>query len=84
MAKNQKLIGGLAATALLMGSSALARRGTEKSWTMIAGKTPPIDETNKDVALQEAVAWALISGAVVGLTRLAVRRGLIFKGMPGA
>ena len=78
----KRLVGGIAATALLMASSALARRGTEKSWTMIAGKAPPIDDSNAEVDLREAVTWALVSGAVVGLTRFAVRRGLIFKGSP--
>lgn len=82
MAQKQKVIGGVAATALLMCASALARRGTEKSWTLIAGKNPPTDDSNTDVDLREAVSWALLSGAVVGLTRLAVRRGLILKGTP--
>lgn len=82
MAGKQRLIGGVAATALLMASSALARRGTEKSWTLIAGKEPPIDDPNAEVDLKEAVTWALVSGAVVGLTRFAVRRGLIFRGTP--
>lgn len=82
MAGRQRLIGGIAATVLLMASSALARRGTEETWTLIAGKKPPTEDANPDVDLKEAVTWALVSGAVVGLTRLAVRRGLVFKGSP--
>ena len=82
MARQQKLVGGLAATALLACVGALARQGTEKSWTAIAGTAPPTEDDNRHVDLKEAVAWALISGAVVGLTRLAVRRSIIYRGTP--
>lgn len=84
MTKKPKLVGGVAATLLLMATSVLARRGTEKSWKMIAGKNPPTEDTNSEVDLKEAASWALVSGAVVGLARLAVRRGLIFRGVPRA
>ena len=79
MNSKHSLAGGVVATALLMASGALARRGTEQSWALIAGKEPPTEDANSEVDLKEAVTWALVSGAVVGLTRLAVRRGLLFK-----
>lgn len=82
MARKQKLIGGVAATLLLMATSAVARRGTEKSWKMIAGTNPPTDDSNREVDLKEAASWALVSGAAVGLARLLVRRGVIFRGVP--
>lgn len=82
MATKQKLISGVAATLLLMATSAVARRGTAESWKLIAGKNPPTEDENTEVDLKEAASWALVSGAVVGLARLMVRRGLIFRGVP--
>ncbi len=78
-----KLIDGLALTAVLTFASAVARRGTEETWTFVAGKEPPKDQSNRDVRIGEAVTWALLSGTVVGLTRLAIRRGIVFRGPLG-
>lgn len=79
MTKDKRRLGGLAAAGLLTIAAMLARKGTEKTWTWVTDEPPPREEPNSDVDLKDAVLWATVSGVVAGLTRLAVRRGLIFR-----
>lgn len=79
MASRKKLIDGLALTAVLALAGAVARKGTEGTWELVAGQEPPREKSNRAVTFGEAAAWALVSGAVVGLARMAVRRGLIYR-----
>jgi len=79
---NSKLIGGLALTALMFGASHAARGGAAKTWTYATNQPPPHDQSNRDVDLKEAIAWAVLSGAVVGVARLLVRRGIVYEGSP--
>lgn len=79
MSNEKRRVSGLALAGIVTVAGILARKGTEQTWTLVTGDQPPRDQSNANVDIKEAVAWALVSGAVVGLTRLAVRRGLIFR-----
>jgi len=52
----------------------VARKAIVFTWTKITGKQPPDAEQDRKVALGEALAWAFVTGAGVGMARvLAVR-----------
>lgn len=78
----QRVFDGIMLTALLVGASVLARKSLAGTWSAVSGHPPPPDISNTDVDVREAAAWALVSGAVVGLVRLFVRRGLGRPGTP--
>jgi hypothetical protein len=65
-----KVMGGLAAVA----AGVVARKAVETAWTKSTGKTPPRNPESPDTTWGEAVGWALLSGAVVGLARLVATR----------
>jgi hypothetical protein len=47
-----------------------ARKAISLAWKKITGKEPPQHPEDPQVALGEAVAWALLAGAVGGTARL--------------
>ncbi len=52
----------------------IARKLIVFAWTKITGRKPPDAEQDRTVAIGEAVAWAFVVGAGVGVARvLAVR-----------
>lgn len=56
-------------------AAALAKKGLNTSWRVATGKNPPANPADPDVDLWEAVAWAAVSGTIIGLARmLATRR----------
>lgn len=63
----------LAAAAAAVGT-AVADKGVRKAWVRTTGKEPPADPMNPDVEWREAVAWALLSGAAIGIARLVMQR----------
>ncbi|MCI2237370.1 DUF4235 domain-containing protein [Paenibacillus sp. TRM 82003] len=65
-----KLVGPGAAVA----AGAVANRLTKKIWVTVTKTQPPANPEDPDVAWKEAVAWALASGAIIGLSRLLVER----------
>lgn len=65
-----KLYGGLAA----VGAGIVARKTVQKAWTAGTGKEPPSNPEDPDVAMLEAVGWAILSGSVVGIARMLAGR----------
>lgn len=53
----------------------LARRVSATVWRAVTGKKPPINGRHPDVRTGEAVAWAMVGGALVELVKVVVRRG---------
>lgn len=82
MARKDKLVDGLALTLLLYGTAHLARKGTAGTWSLVTGRKPPVEKSNVEVDVKEAATWALVSGAVVGVARLFVRRWIARPGTP--
>lgn len=60
------------------GSAVLAAAFAEKSlkaaWRVATGTEPPTVPEDPDTNWSEAVTWAVLSGAVIGLARLAATR----------
>lgn len=58
-----------------LGAATAAKKGLDVGWKGVTGKQPPENPADPDVDLWEAVAWAVVSGTMVGLARmLATRR----------
>ncbi|WP_139978406.1 DUF4235 domain-containing protein [Nocardioides litoris] len=60
--------------AAALGAAQVAKRGLDVSWKAATRKQPPENPADPDVELREAVAWAVFSGAVVGLARMLAQR----------
>ena len=59
--------------AALFGAT-VARKSLTKAWQTSTGKNPPANPADPDVAVKEAVTWAVVSGALIGLARMAAAR----------
>jgi Protein of unknown function (DUF4235) len=60
------IIAGLAATA----ASLAARQVITFVWTKATGKEPPTHPADPQVALPEALGWAILTGVSIGTARL--------------
>ncbi|MDA8371697.1 MAG: DUF4235 domain-containing protein [Nocardiopsaceae bacterium] len=65
-----QIIGGVASFA----AAYVARKALTFAWTQATGKEPPTEPESLDVGLGEALAWAVVMGVGLEVTRvLAVR-----------
>ena len=62
---------GIAAVA----AAAAAKPLVDRVWTLLSGRDAPGDPAHEDVSWGEAILWALLTGALVGLVRLLAQRG---------
>lgn len=53
----------------------LAQRVSAAAWRVATGKKPPTSGRHPDVGTREAVAWAVVGGAIIELVKVGVRRG---------
>ena len=58
----------------VLGAAAVAKKALNTGWKAATGKNPPANPADPDVAVKEAVAWAALSGALIGLARMAAAR----------
>lgn len=65
-----KIIG--TAAALLAGEA--AHKGLSAAWKLATGDHPPTIPEDPDTSWGRAIAWAAVSGAVIGLARLVAAR----------
>lgn len=65
-----RIFGGL--SAILAGIA--ARKALVKGWAMITGDAPPANPHAPDTEWQEAIGWAVVSGAIVGVARMLATR----------
>jgi hypothetical protein len=63
----------LAMGATLIGAM-IARKVLSFGWTQVTGKEPPANPEHPEVTWPEAVTWAVVSGALVGLARLVAHK----------
>jgi hypothetical protein len=62
-------------SASILVTGVLVHKVIDKGWEMTTGRQPPKDPDDIGVSMKEVVAFALVSGAVVELTRRLVLRG---------
>lgn len=55
-------------------AAAAAHKGLSAAWKLATGDEPPTIPEDPDTSWTEAVAWAVLSGAVIGLARLVATR----------
>lgn len=67
----------LAATAAALGAAWLMRKTLESSWVKLTGREAPENPESDETTWGEALAWAVVSGAALGVARLVARRGTI-------
>jgi len=63
----------LAMGATLVGAL-IARKVLSFAWKAATGKQPPANPEHPEVTWPEAAAWAVVSGALVGLARLIAQK----------
>lgn len=77
--KDQSKQSGKAAWKLLdrgstVAAGMLAPQLSAIAWQTATGRKPPVSGRNPEVDTREAVAWAIVGGALVELTKVLVRR----------
>jgi hypothetical protein len=55
-------------------AAAAAQKGLVAAWRLATGDDPPTVPEDPETSFREAIAWAVISGAVMGVARLAATR----------
>jgi hypothetical protein len=55
-------------------AAAIADRGLNLAWHGVTGTKPPTIPEDPETSWREALAWAAVSGAVLGLARLVATR----------
>ncbi|QEG40942.1 DUF4235 domain-containing protein [Roseimaritima ulvae] len=68
-------IEGLIALGVATGAGLLARQMLQGGWRMALDREPPKNPSSHEVDWRDALLWGAVSGAVVGLVRIASRRG---------
>ena len=78
MAKKDKQSGSkvwsLMSLVAVIGAAAVAKKALQTGWKTATGKNPPANPADPDVDMREAVAWAAVSGALIGLARMFAAR----------
>ncbi|WP_134765873.1 DUF4235 domain-containing protein [Nocardioides sp. 1609] len=57
-----------------LGAATVAKKALNTSWKAATRRQPPENPADPDVELREAVAWAIASGAFVGVARMLAQR----------
>ena len=55
-------------------AAAAAQKGLAAAWKLATGEDPPTIPEDPETSWREAITWAVLSGAVLGLARLAATR----------
>ena len=62
------------ASAAAIGAVMATKPLVERVWTLLARREAPGNPAHQDVSWGEALAWALVTGALVGVIRLLAQR----------
>lgn len=71
--EEDKVWNGVASGAAI-GAVVLTKPLLERGWRLVFGTEPPGNPADQDVAWRQALMWALVSGAAVGVIRLVAQR----------
>ncbi len=58
-----------------IGAGVLARKVSALTWQAATRRKPPADTNNPDNDIREVIAWAVVGGAIVELTKVMMHRG---------
>ena len=62
------------ASVVAVGAVTAAKPVITRAWQTATGAEPPGNPAHEDVTWRDAIMWAVITGAVVGLVRLVAQR----------
>jgi hypothetical protein len=62
------------ASAAAVGAVVLTKPLIERAWRVTFRADPPGNPAHQDVSWRDAILWALVTGAVVGVIRLVAQR----------
>ncbi len=62
------------AFAVALGVTLLTRNAVQAGWRAATNRDPPKNPASHDVTWRDALLWGAVSGAVVGVARIASRR----------
>lgn len=68
------LVAKLVTTAAALGAAAIARKATDGTWKFVTGNDSPSNPEDPDIDIKEAVAFAILSGVLMGLARMLANR----------
>jgi Protein of unknown function (DUF4235) len=63
------------ATGAAVSAVAASKPAIAQVWRMAFGSEPPGNPAHPDVSWREAILWAVLAGALIGLVRLLAQRG---------
>ncbi len=66
-----KVVGGMAVGAATL----VTKKVLDGTWKAATGNEPPTHAEDPDLTWREAVMWAVLSGAVIGVAQLVAARG---------
>jgi len=58
-----------------IGAGIAARQASALTWQAATRRKPPADTNNPDHDVREVIAWAVLGGAIVELTKVMIHRG---------
>lgn len=61
-------------TGAAVGAAVVARKLLTSGWIAATGREPPENPEDPEVSWQEAIGWAVVSGAVIEVSRLVATR----------
>ena len=66
---------GMMQTGVAIATGVAARKAANTTWKLgSGGKEPPTDPANPEATAREAIAWAIFSGALMGVARVLIAR----------
>lgn len=71
---NGKLAWRVMGTGSAIAAALVSRKVIAKGWQVTTGETPPANPTSPETTWPEALTWAVVSGALVGVARLLATR----------
>lgn len=68
------IVAKIVTAAAAVGASFVAHKVTDGTWRFVTGKDSPENPEDPDIDFKEAVAFAVLSGVIVGLARMLANR----------
>ena len=71
---NEDKVWNSVATGAAVGAVALTKPLIERAWRLTLRSEPPGNPAHQDVSWRDAILWALVTGALIGVIRLVAQR----------
>ncbi|GAA5163891.1 DUF4235 domain-containing protein [Ornithinimicrobium tianjinense] len=68
------IVAKLVTTGAAVVASIIAKKTTDGTWKIVTGRNVPNNPDDPEVDLKEAIAFAVLSGALIALSRMLVNR----------